>query len=243
MKKQLVGFSILLAMMLGGCGQDDLVDAGPVVDELVPIEVDLQGPDAAEGGEELTFTSIITQGEDKVEDATEVVYEIWEESNKESSELIEATEQDGHHYTLRYQFDKNGLYHVQTHVTARGLHRMPSMKIQVGQEEGHHHEEGSGDEANHHHEHEHGNADVTINKMDNKVEFHITVNDEPFTNGQVTLEMRDEKAESPKWIDLSEQEDGTYTMNDLESYNGPYKVIVHLQSDTIHEHVDVEISF
>src|SRR5690625_140540 len=72
---------LVLTACGGSNGADDLLD------ESIPIEVELEVPESADPNEEVTFTSIVTQGDDLVDDATEVIYEIWLEGQKEESEM------------------------------------------------------------------------------------------------------------------------------------------------------------
>lgn len=134
MKKRnwFIGSLLAAVLMLSACGQAD-DNQTAIIDESTPIEVELLVPETAELDEVVVFESVVTQGDDLVEDASEVVYEVWLEGQKEQSEMIEADEQDGHVYRLSHTFDEAGRYHVQTHVTARGLHMMPTKQIDVGE--------------------------------------------------------------------------------------------------------------
>lgn len=146
--RKLLMFGLFAVFFLSACGQTD----GDVKREPLPLEVELIVPERADVNEEVVFTSVVTQGDEGVEDASEVVYEIWKEGEKEESEMIEANEQEGHHYHLTYTFAEEGVYFVQTHVTARGLHTMPTAQIVVGDIEA---PAKTDDEEAEHHEHEH----------------------------------------------------------------------------------------
>ena len=75
------------------------------------------------------------QGNEPVHDAQEVQFEVWKENQKKMSEKIAAKlEKDGI-YTAKKQFQEDGIYYVQAHVTARGMHVMPVKKLVVGAED------------------------------------------------------------------------------------------------------------
>lgn len=74
----------------------------------------------------------LSQGSDTVDDADEVQFEIWKVNSKEDSELIEAKHEKDGIYSILKTFKEDGLYYVQTHVTAHGLHVMPKKQFAVG---------------------------------------------------------------------------------------------------------------
>lgn len=97
-----------------------------------PIEAALNVPADAEVEETVNFETKVTQGEETVDDADEVKYEVWKEGAKEESEMIEAKAEGGGVYKADKKFANDGVYLVQVHVTARGLHTMPKAEITVG---------------------------------------------------------------------------------------------------------------
>ena len=80
----------------------------------------------------IKMAAVVTQGDDKVDDADEVEFEVWEEGKKDESVKIESTNDKDGLYTAETSFDHDGLFHVQVHVTARGLHTMPKKEVTVG---------------------------------------------------------------------------------------------------------------
>ena len=155
--------------------------------------------------------------------------------------MIEADKQDGNTYLLTHTFENDGLYHVQTHVTARGLHRMPTAQIQIGEievsgEEAHESEHSEG-------EHHHGNVETHAQVEDDRVVIHVAVEGEAFVDGEVTLEMSQEGDENPQWLDTTEVGNGEYELINIEELTGTYKAIIHITDDTVHEHVEDELVF
>ena len=105
-----------------------------------PIKVDLTVTEEVEVNGPVKMAAVVTQGDEKVEDANEVVYEIWEEGKKDASVKIESVNEKDGLYTAETAFDHDGLFHIQVHVTARGFHTMPTKEVTVG--DGGHYEEG-----------------------------------------------------------------------------------------------------
>ncbi|KHF40677.1 FixH family protein [Halalkalibacter okhensis] len=234
---------VVLLSMLSACGQAEEEQGSVEVDELTAIEVELEFPEFAEVGEVVTFNSSVTQGDDLVEDANEVIYEIWLEGQKEDSKMIEADVQNGHIYSLDHTFEEMGLYHVQTHVTARGMHRMPTGQIQIGDDNGDTEDHSHEQEHEDHHDHHHYDVDIETEVKDDTLVVHIVVEGQKYEQGNVTLEMWQEDEDVRKWLDLSEIGDGVYELDDLEGLSGQYSVIVHIQDDELHEHVHAELTF
>lgn len=74
----------------------------------------------------------VTQGGEAVEDAVQVQFAIWRLNSEGTSTLIEAKhEQDGI-YRVNYTFEEDGVYSIQSHVSARSQHVMPKRQIAVG---------------------------------------------------------------------------------------------------------------
>ncbi|TWI57223.1 FixH family protein [Halalkalibacter nanhaiisediminis] len=253
MKKKWLISTVATCMVLAACGQNEEEQGTAMVDELTPIEVELDVPEKAEIGEVVTFSSTVTQGDDLVDDANEVVYEVWLEGQKEESEMIEAKDQEGNIYLLNHTFEEEGLYHVQTHVTARGLHRMPTAQIQVGEvvQKEEPHEEGAHkneDEPTHEKEQEHAHehqadVEVTTEVQDDRLVIQIALENSAYTGGNVTLEMWQGNEEERKWLDANEVGDGEYEIRNVEELSGVYSAIVHIQDKQVHEHVDVTLEF
>lgn len=128
MKKLLwLGVPILL---LAACGSDgDSAGAGNSTDI---IEVEINTPQEAEVAEDVTLSVTVTQGDETVEDADEVVYEVWQSGDRDHSEMIEAEHTEGGIYEAETTFEEEGLYYMQAHTTARRLHVMPKQEITVG---------------------------------------------------------------------------------------------------------------
>ncbi|WP_422122727.1 FixH family protein [Planococcus sp. X10-3] len=128
--KKIIWMAILFGLLLlAACGEDDSAGAGPST-EL--IETEFNSPETAEPGEALTLSVTVTQGDELVEDADEVVYEVWESGHREASDMLTAEHKGDGVYEAETSFDEEGLYFVQAHTTARRLHVMPTQEVTVG---------------------------------------------------------------------------------------------------------------
>ncbi|QOS97261.1 FixH family protein [Brevibacterium sp. JNUCC-42] len=96
------------------------------------VEVDILIPEEISLNEESVLKVQLTQGKENVEDAEDIQFEIWNSNRKEASELIKAQHEKGGIYSVKKTFKENGIYYVQTHVMARGLHVMPKKQFVVG---------------------------------------------------------------------------------------------------------------
>ena len=120
-------FGILL---LGACGEED--DSAGAGMNVHPIETVFNSSGTADPGESVTLSVTVTHGDDVVEDADEVIYEIWQSGFREDGEKLPAEHVGEGVYEAETIFDEEGLYFVQAHTTARRLHRMPTQELIVG---------------------------------------------------------------------------------------------------------------
>lgn len=233
-------------LLLAGCGANSQKDNGTDAELPAIIEADLALPEKAEIAEEVPFAVTVKQGEEFVEDAREVKFEIWKDGAKDSSTLVEAKHEEKGKYAASYSFPENGLYHVQSHVTARDMHTMPTKQIQVGQvKEDHHgdHEESAD------HEHHHGDVSIHLQtpeivKANEQAELavHLQKENEPLVKAHVRLEIF-QKGSNPEWVDMTEGTNGEYKADYTFPASGDYFVRVHVENDEgLHEHTEVEIS-
>ncbi|MBU0905909.1 MAG: FixH family protein [Firmicutes bacterium] len=132
MKRFLAIGSVLAALTLSACAtkeepQSKMVDEVPEI-----VEVDLSVPETAKIGEEVVFTTAVTQGGGIVEDADEVKFEVKNIDTGEK-EMLEAHLNKAKQYEGQYTFTTKGTYDVTSHVTARDMHVMPMKQILIKQ--------------------------------------------------------------------------------------------------------------
>ena len=133
MKKFASAFIIATVALLAACQSDDVKEQSVEEEVPQPIEVQLEGPAKADAGKETKWTTTVTQGEEAVTDADEVMYEVWEKGKKNDSAMIDANNMEDGTYTMEETFDEDGIYYVQVHVTARDMHVMPKEEIVIGE--------------------------------------------------------------------------------------------------------------
>ncbi|OKL36445.1 hypothetical protein BLL40_10540 [Domibacillus mangrovi] len=96
------------------------------------VEVEIVLPEEIALNEESTLKVRLTQDQENIEDAEDVQFEIWKASSREENELIEAKHEKEGIYSVKKMFQEDGIYYVQTHVTARNMHVMPKKQFIVG---------------------------------------------------------------------------------------------------------------
>lgn len=99
---------------------------------LEPIKVEIFAPNELSVGETAQLQIKITQANETVNDADEVEFEIWKGDNRDHSERIPAKKAGDGIYEVSRMFDDEGIYNIQTHVTARTMHSMPIKQVVVG---------------------------------------------------------------------------------------------------------------
>lgn len=119
--------TILLFISACTANPSQLTDKTP---EIVDVEIIM--PEKISLNQETTLKVQVMQGTEMVDDADDVQFELWKVNSKEDGELIEAEDEKDGTYSIKKTFKEDGIYYVQTHVTARGLHVMPKKLFIVG---------------------------------------------------------------------------------------------------------------
>ena len=161
LKVLLTSFTLLIVLVACGGGNGATGDNNDEMPKMV--EVDLQVDDRVNPNEPIQFKAFVTQGDENVDDADEVVYEIWNvQDGRETSEMIEAIHSGNGLYEIEHTLTNENVYFVQVHVTARNLHVMPMKHFVVGdltEEEVkamlHEYEMKKDDHSNHHNDDSH----------------------------------------------------------------------------------------
>ncbi|WP_054704483.1 FixH family protein [Bacillus sp. JCM 19041] len=120
--------AILAFVLLVGCSEED----GGNELSLEVIEVDIDVEVEQRLGESFDLQTWVTQGDDKVEDAHEVLFELWKDGDRDNAEFHEAIHEKDGLYRAPVEVSEDGIYLLQAHVTARDMHVMPTQEIIVG---------------------------------------------------------------------------------------------------------------
>ncbi|MEK5037754.1 FixH family protein [Sporosarcina sp. FSL K6-3457] len=235
----------LVLATMAACGNEKPQDV--TVDEVPqPIIVDLTVTEKVEVGGTVNMAAVVTQGDEKVEDADEVLFEFWEEGKKADSMKIESVNEKDGLYTAETTFDHDGLFHVQVHVTARGLHTMPMKEVIVGS--GAQSVEEHDSEDHHGEEHHHGHAEgfsmhfVEPENVKTDEEFglvvHLQIDGKPLEKARVRYEIWSEaNPDKHDWITAVESEAGEYAYTHAFEEAGTYSIQIHVEDDKdLHEH-------
>lgn len=114
-----------LLLFVVGC-QDEVV-----VEEAVPmLQVTIPIPEQLAVGK-ATLRAEVLNGTEVVDDADEVLFEVWKSGEFEQSVKIEGVYTDGF-YEANYTFTEDGVYYMYAHITAFNLHTMPKKQMIVG---------------------------------------------------------------------------------------------------------------
>ncbi|MEC1777239.1 FixH family protein [Bacillus mojavensis] len=130
MKKMVAAVLFSAVFLLNGCGSEEN-KAHTAAETPEVLDVKLTGPEKVKPGEHAAYEAAVSYGDEAVTDADEVEFEVWKDGEKNDSKMFKAKQEDGV-YRLETEFKEDGIYTVQSHVTAKKQHSMPTLKVQVG---------------------------------------------------------------------------------------------------------------
>ncbi|MFS0574747.1 FixH family protein [Sporosarcina sp. 179-K 3D1 HS] len=238
----LIGATIAI---LAACGKNEEPEVSTEPEEILPLEVALTVTEQVEVGETVKMEALVTQGDEKVEDADKVVFEVWEEGKKEDSVMMDSMNAKEGLYTAETTFDHDGLFHIQVHVDARGMHTMPKKEVTVG-DGGHHGDAHDDQEGNHGHGHSNGFSmhftkpeAVNVNEGQNLM-VHLQMDNAPLEQARVRYEIWNGSNENKKeWVEAEESKAGEYVATHTFAEPGTFHVQIHVENeDGLHEHED-----
>lgn len=241
--KKILGIllGVLLIGVLAACGADDDDDVITEAPEIEPLAVDLTVTNEVEVGETVHMSALVTIGDRKIDDASEVVYEVWEKGKQSESIMIDSVNEKEGIYTAETTFDHEGTFHIQVHVTAESQHTMPVEDVIVG--DGGEYEETTGSDYHTEGFAMHFMKPTNVEAGDEKsLMVHIELNEEPLEALNVRYEISRESSEKHDWVDAKENAAGEYvadyTFEDAEEYT----VVVHVEDDAeLHEHEEHKV--
>ncbi|KXH87099.1 FixH family protein [Sporosarcina sp. HYO08] len=236
---------VSVLVILSACNQKVDEQNNATEEAPQPIAVELTVTEKADVDSPVEMTALVTQGEEKIEDADKVVYEVWEEGKKDESIMIDATNEENGLYTAETSFGHDGLFHIQVHVDARGMHTMPKKEVVVG--DGGHYEEAH-DEGD-----EHGHTEgfsmhfdlpesISITESTDLV-VHIEIDSTPLEKARVRYEIWNEAdADKRDWIEADEPKAGEYIGKHTFAAAGTYHIQIHVEdAHDLHEHEEFTV--
>jgi hypothetical protein len=250
---------LLSAAILTGCNSvNDMEKDKASVEAPALIEVTIKTtPEKALPGDEVLIEASVTQSGEPVDNANEVSFEVWNSDDKEH-EMINAEHNGEGIYSIRKEFEKDGVYSIVAHVTAREQHTMPKMEYVVGEPASVQDEIDANSETSSNHEHSHSDSQVDHHGEGNIVielkipdeirannsvalEVFILHKEEPLTDAKVKFELWSENATKHDFIQTTETDAGTYTAQYEFNQTGKNFITVHVQNSELHEHIEREL--
>lgn len=234
---------LAIALVVTGCSAADKNEANTGAENLEPIKVDIViHPSPIEINKEVTFEATISQGNEKVENAENVEFEIWK-TDEESHQKVKGEHQGDGIYSIKQTFTTVGTYNVIAHVTANDMHTMPQREFEVvdlnAKSEPQTQHEANAD---HHHGSElliHFMSDEGIKANEEaELKAHISYKNTPLQGARVRFEVWMEGQEKHEFIDASEVGNGEYSVVKNFSKQGQYNIKVHVEEEKngIHDH-------
>jgi len=236
---------VLVLGTVAACGKeaDEKIEED---EEVHAIEVDLTVTEKVDVNEKVFMKAVVTMNAEKIKDADNVVFEVWEEGKKDESEMNESVNGADGTYTAETSFDADGLFHIQVHVDARGQHTMPMKVVTVGTggvyEEEAEEERGTDHPSNAFSMHFMKPEAVQVNE---ETEFmvHLELEGKALESVKVRYEIWNKNEEDKhEWVVANETKPGEYMAQHAFVEKGTYHIEVHVQDEQdLHEHEAHEV--
>lgn len=247
----------IAVVAVAGCNtqtKEEQKEAGQEEKKLEEVKVEVKtNPAELKPNEKVEVQAIVTQGKEKVTDASDVKFEIWKDG-EENHEMLEGKHKGDGVYVVEKTFPADGVYHIIAHTNARDMHVMPEVKVAVGnakledvQEEKatNGHSEGN----NHGEGHGQHNSDTAIHLMTDNItannettlKAHVKHKEEALTGATVKFEIWKDGAEKHEFIPAEEGTGGEYVSKHTFKEVGSYNVKVHVENNEIHEHIEEKV--
>ena len=132
MKAKLLVALIITGLVMGACGTQEENHSDHQNEMMQEVIVEIQTAKELPVGEEVILSARVTQGEEAVNDADHVEFEVWESGLIEDSVKIDGVLTEDGVYEAPFTFEHDGVYYMFAHTTARDLHIMPKQELIVG---------------------------------------------------------------------------------------------------------------
>lgn len=131
--KKTIAALVMATMTLVGCSDKQATEVNSQQEgTLEEVMVEFQTPTELAVNEEAVLSVKVTQGDEAVDDADSVEFEVWESGMRDASEMMDGQLTEDGVYEAKYTFNHDGVYYMFAHTTARGLHVMPKQELTVG---------------------------------------------------------------------------------------------------------------
>lgn len=246
-------FIAVVIVIAAGCGTTKDKDTGSQnqeAPEMIDVALKID-PEHPQPNQAVTISATVTQGDEKVDDADEVTFEIWKDG-QEKHEKIQGESKGKGVYSISKTLPEAGQYHVISHVTARDMHNMPQKEFTVGdasvdqnqaQNAEHHDETGDSEH--------HDAAGVLMHFMaDNQIKanekttltVHLQKDNSPFNGARVRFEVWKGEEKDHQFIETTESKAGEYKAETAFSSSGEFTVKVHVEKGEVHTHEENKIT-
>lgn len=115
--------------MLSGCQKEGNQFTETELPEPIKVKLVVPEGEAVTVSDFVQLEAIVTQQDEYIDDADDVKFEISLEGTNGLE--VETTYEGDGKYVAVYQFPVEGVYKITSHVTARGMHSMPSKQVKV----------------------------------------------------------------------------------------------------------------
>jgi hypothetical protein len=126
--RTLIVMMLAFLSIISACDKDQPSHKVP---EFIEVELTVH-PETGQVNQPILFEAKVTQGNESVEDANEVKFEIWRAQDENHEKILVEHAENGI-YRLEKAFEEEGTYYIISHVTARDMHNMPKKEFIVGQ--------------------------------------------------------------------------------------------------------------
>lgn len=134
MKMKKIVLTAMLAFTLAACSDkaDTPIDTNDVVVEISEVEIEFLTPQQLDVNVPVKLEVKLTQGDEIINDADDVQFEVWQSGLREEGELIEGKFIGDGVFSAETTFKEDGVYYMYAHTNARGMHVMPKLEMTVG---------------------------------------------------------------------------------------------------------------
>lgn len=239
-KIQWMSVSIILVLIVG-CTTSNTQNVELEMPAILEVQV-LTSSDNPSVGEEVRIEAVITQAGEIVDDASDVSFEVWEINNDDHEMIVGVYDGEGIYFTNKV-FETDGKFNIVAHITAREQHTMPKIELLVGNKA----VEVDAEHSQHDNSHIEGKLSIDL-KLPNElfvnetlpIEVVVIYEDNLLTNAKVKFEIWTETSTRHEFINAKEKETGVYVSTFKFEKVGKYNIIVHIQNESMHEHIERE---